>query len=93
VYCLRPEFKQIVTVLVRDVRAGAPDDPMYLLLCRNLVFTYFDMELQRDLACRFVRCLRPGGALVVGAHEVVPEDTGFLPWPEARNVYTKSGAN
>jgi chemotaxis protein methyltransferase CheR len=72
------------------VRTDAPDDPVHLLLCRNLVFTYFDPELQRDLARRFARCLRPSGALVVGAHEIIPEDTGFLPWPEARSVYTKS---
>jgi hypothetical protein len=33
--------------------------------------------------------LRPGGALVVGLHEALPEGLGLSPWPGARAIYRK----
>lgn len=87
--CLRREYKRPVSVLAHDVRDDPPGGPFHLLLCRNLVFTYFELELQRELCRRFATCLRPGGALVVGAHEAIPEDTAFSPWPDAPDVYRK----
>ena len=57
------------------------------MLCRNLVFTYFAEELQQEVADDLLRSLRSGGALVVGAREVVPD--GPEPWPSVRGVYRK----
>jgi chemotaxis protein methyltransferase CheR len=88
-WCLRPEYGRLVTVLAHDVRADPPGGLFDLLLCRNLVFTYFELELQRELCGRFATSLRPDGALVVGAHETVPEQAGFSPWPKAPHVYRK----
>lgn len=67
--CVRAEVKRRVTVAEHDVREAPPDGPFDVVLCRNLVFTYFDEELQRDIAGRLLAALRPGGLLVVGAHE------------------------
>ena len=90
---LRPELQRRVALLRHDVRNGAPDGPFDLVLCRNLAFTYFEPALQRQVAGTFADCVRPGGALVVGAHESLPEHVeGFVPWPGARCVYRKTAA-
>lgn len=86
--CLRARYHEPVHFLRHDVRDGAPDGPFDLVLCRNLVFTYFADELQREIGGELAWSLRPGGALVVGSHEALPEGLkGVEPWPEARGVY------
>jgi chemotaxis protein methyltransferase CheR len=88
--CVRPEIKRRVAVSKHDVRAPAPGGPFDLVLCRNLAFTYFDSGLQLGVARLLAESLRPGGALVVGAHETLPEGAGdFEPWPEAPSVYRR----
>jgi chemotaxis protein methyltransferase CheR len=85
---LRPEYRDPVDFRRHDVRDGAPGGPFDLVLCRNLVFTYFAEELERRVGRHLAGSLRPGGALVVGAHEAVPEALyGLEPWPAARGVY------
>ncbi len=60
-----------------DVREGMPDGPFHLILCRNLVFTYFDQSTQVRLLQRIIERLVPGGYLVLGAHEEIPDGR----WP------------
>jgi chemotaxis protein methyltransferase CheR len=85
---LRPEYRERVEFLPGDVRDGAPGGPFDLVLCRNLVFTYFADELQREAGHELACSLRTGGALVVGAHEALPDGLdGFEPWSAARGVY------
>lgn len=85
---LRPEYREPVDFLRRDVRDNAPGGPFDLALCRNLVFTYFADELQREVARQLAGSLRAGGALVVGAHEALPEGLdGLEPWPAVASVY------
>jgi chemotaxis protein methyltransferase CheR len=85
---LRPEYRESVELLRHDVRDGAPGGPFDLALCRNLVFTYFADELQREVGGHLARSLRAGGALVIGSHEALPEGLDTLePWPAARGVY------
>jgi chemotaxis protein methyltransferase CheR len=91
---LRPEFRDPVEFVQRDVLDGPPDGPFDLTLCRNLVFTYFDDERQLEVGRRLADSLRAGGALVVGAHEELPDGlTGFEPWPAARSVYRSSSTS
>jgi chemotaxis protein methyltransferase CheR len=85
---LRPEYREPVEFIRHDVRHGAPDGPFDIALCRNLVFTYFADELQREIGRQLARSLRAGGALLVGVHEALPKGlTEFEPWPPARGVY------
>jgi chemotaxis protein methyltransferase CheR len=88
---VRPRFRGLVTVVEHDIRDAAPSGPFDLVLCRNLAFTYFDLSLQREVASRFARVLRPGGALVIGSHEELPEGVqGFLPWCSRLGVHRRS---
>ena len=88
---LRPRLRRLVTIVEHDVRDPAPDGPFDLILCRNLAFTYFDAALQREVARNLTKALRKGGALVVGSHEKLPEETsGLVPWCSRPGVYRRS---
>lgn len=77
---LRSELREPVSFVRHDVRDGAPAAaPFDLVLCRNLVFTYFAEDLRGEAGRRLAGSLRPGGALVVGAHETPPTET-LEPW-------------
>jgi chemotaxis protein methyltransferase CheR len=93
-YVLRPEYRQAVTLRRHDVREPPPEGPYDLVLCRNLAFTYHAREGQRMVLAHVAHAMRPGGALVIGAHESLPGDGDgwFRPWPGARCVYRRSGA-
>jgi chemotaxis protein methyltransferase CheR len=70
---LRGEFRRNVRFRQQDIRKAMPAGPFDLILCRNLAFTYFEIDLQRAIESRLVERLVPGGALLVGSHEALPE--------------------
>jgi chemotaxis protein methyltransferase CheR len=85
---LQPRFRARVELVRHDVRDGPPGGAFDLVLCRNLAFTYFADDLQREVGSHIARSMVAGGALAVGAHEALPEGLeGFEPWPAARSVY------
>jgi chemotaxis protein methyltransferase CheR len=91
-FALRPEFRENVRFLVMDIREGEPGGPFDLVLCRNLAFTYFEESLQTEVLGNLLRPLRPGGFLVIGGHETLPEGS----WPLVRTrrglpVYRQEG--
>lgn len=71
--CLAPAFREGLTFLRQDLRSVMPDGPFHLVLCRNVAFTYFAPPLQREVLPRLVERLVPGGLLVIGGHESLPE--------------------
>jgi chemotaxis protein methyltransferase CheR len=88
-YCIKDEEREKVS-FVQDIRRANPEGMFHLILCRNLVFTYFDEELQQEVLARLRDKLNARGVLVVGSHEWLPSDTaGFLPWPGIPGVYLK----
>ncbi len=67
--CLRPAFRGAVTFELADVRTTLPTDRFDLILCRNVIFTYFDQGQQDHFCGVLHRLLYPGGVLVLGKHE------------------------
>jgi chemotaxis protein methyltransferase CheR len=91
-YCVREPFRAAVTFARQDIRQRVPDGRFDLILCRNVVLTYFEPELQRAVMRRIVDILRPGGVLVVGIHEAPPQGIDDLvEWPGARAVFRRAG--
>jgi chemotaxis protein methyltransferase CheR len=90
----RPELLAGIAWRCADVRKDQPDRPFDLVLCRNLVFTYFGDALQRTLAGSFSERLRPGGCLVLGRRESLPAglDGWRSPWPKLP-VWRRSGTD
>lgn len=58
-----------------------PDSLFSLLCCRNLVFTYFEQNLQTRLLNQFLTRLRPGGVLMLGTGESICDDADVLTQP------------
>ena len=83
-YCLSVEYRTPVRVIEQDIRHAFPQSHYDLILCRNLVFTYFATALQAEIARRLVERLVPEGVLVLGIHESLPESVPMLaqerPW-------------
>lgn len=89
-WCLRPEYRLNITFLEHDIRHSLPHGPFHLVLCRNLVLTYFDTELQCELLNHIRDALHPGGLLVAGAHETLPKEyLGFASWHGGLPVFRK----
>jgi chemotaxis protein methyltransferase CheR len=87
-FCLKPEFRNGVYWLQQDIRHHHPDDRFDLVLCRNLAFTYFDIALQCQALENIRQSLDPGGVLVIGSHEYLPQYADqFLSWSEKYKVY------
>jgi chemotaxis protein methyltransferase CheR len=77
-----------VAFLEQDVRVAEPEGLFHLILCRNVVFTYFEKELQKEILGRLHHKLRDKGALVLGVHEALPPGaSGFETWPGCRNIF------
>jgi chemotaxis protein methyltransferase CheR len=89
-YCVRVELRNDVDFRRQDLRREVPGGPFDLVLCRNVAFTYFAAELRREVLARICGALRPGGALVIGLHESLPDaGESLAPWPEARAIYER----
>ena len=90
-YCLRPEYKRCVRLLQQDIRQEQPAGRFDLVLCRNLVFTYFDEALQLVHLRRIVEAMHDGTALVIGIHEKLPESAeGLSVWFDEQRIYRKN---
>ena len=90
---LRPAYRAGITFLREDLRSSAPDGPFDLILCRNLAFTYFDERGQWEALVRLASRAAPGGALVIGRHETLPQDPhAFEPWLPELGIFRHSGA-
>lgn len=86
-YCLRAPYREGIEFVQQDVRAALPEGMFSLILCRNLVFTYFDEDTQREILARLLDRLAPGGALIIGRREILPPGSpGLTPWPGAEKL-------
>ena len=91
-YALRPEIARFVRFEVQDVRAARPQEAFDLVMCRYLAFTYFDEETQRAVGQRLFEATQPGGAIVIGGKEHLP-DCGMQPWYEREGIYRRGERN
>jgi chemotaxis protein methyltransferase CheR len=90
-YCLRPAYRESVLFLRQDIRSTQPEGLFDLVLCRNVVFTYFETRLQRRALAAIAARMRPGAALVVGKGEALPDAEALEASPAGFGVYWKAG--
>jgi chemotaxis protein methyltransferase CheR len=79
-YRIRDQFREGIEFLAQDVRQEMPEGPFDLVLCRNLVFTYFVESLQSEILSNIRRRMHPGAILVTGGHEKLVPTGDFEPW-------------
>jgi len=91
-FCLQEPYRQDIEILHHDIRRSAPNGPFHIVLCRNLVFTYFDEKLQCETGRHLSRSIREGGLLVIGAHEQLPASmAGFEALECCQGIYRETG--
>jgi chemotaxis protein methyltransferase CheR len=89
-FCVVPEFREGVEFVLQDIRRSMPAGPFDLILCRNLVFTYFDEALQRRILDQLLERLRPTGFLVLGSHEsLTPGEGGVVRTDAKPGIYRR----
>lgn len=72
VFRIADDFQAGIEFIKQDIRVAQPAGLFHLILCRNLVFTYFNAELQTELLAKIAERLLPRGCLVIGIHESLP---------------------
>ena len=89
--CIKNRFKRKVTFLNQDIREAMPDGPFRIILCRNLIFTYYDEPLQLKLLKGIRERLIPGGILITGIHETLPggAEKFFVPDTTQAGIYRR----
>ncbi|MBI2534664.1 MAG: chemotaxis protein CheR [Deltaproteobacteria bacterium] len=86
--CLKDDYRACVTFLPQDIRDRAAEGTFHLVLCRNLAFTYFDETLQKETIQKITDRLAPGGALIIGNLESLPDGPWEVePWSKRLGVY------
>lgn len=89
-FVLKAEFRHNVQFLNEDIRQKTANNHFDLVLCRNLVFTYFQEELQCEILQQLQKTIVKGGVLVIGIHENLPAcNTQFSHCSERLKIYKK----
>ena len=89
-FCIKEQYRKRVKFLQQDIRNAQPDSTFGLILCRNLVLTYFSIELQEEIVQLILLRLKPGGGLIIGSHEELPGSLpGLDPWLPEQKIYRK----
>lgn len=87
---VKTEYKRDIEFINQDIRHELPEGRFDLVLCRNLVFTYFDDPAQVDVLKRVLGTMHNGAALVIGAQENLPEGAqGLSVWFDKQRIYRK----
>ena len=73
IYKVKEQLRKNISFERRDIRESIPDRVFDMVLCRNLVFTYFSEKRQRYFLQRLKPHLKKSGFLVIGSNEQVPE--------------------
>jgi chemotaxis protein methyltransferase CheR len=90
-YCIKESYKENLQFVKQDIRHQLPEGRFHLILCRNLVFTYFEKSLQLAILAKLVEKLIPGGFLVIGSHEKLPGGSPDLQSsPAMPSIYQKT---
>ncbi|MBT8129062.1 MAG: chemotaxis protein CheR [Gammaproteobacteria bacterium] len=89
-FCLNSRLRSKADFIRQDIRDKIGTGPFHIAFCRNMAFTYFEHALQLEILSYLHRSLVPGGALVIGGHESLPQShSGFEPWSTFRAIYRK----
>jgi chemotaxis protein methyltransferase CheR len=72
-FCVRETLGSGIDFRLEDIRVTQPVGSFHLILCRYLLFTYFEPRLQARLLAAMVDPLVLAGMLVTGKREALPE--------------------
>ena len=90
-YSLLEDFRQSIEFAKQDIRKDLPCGLFHLILCRNLVFPYFDEPQQRKILGSIINALLPDGFFIIGIHETLPRgEFSLKPYGGIPVIYEKT---
>jgi chemotaxis methyl-accepting protein methylase len=72
-YSILPHLQENISWYEHDLLDTPPQRQFHLIFLRNNLLTYYQQPALGPAAERIVETLMPGGLLVVGAHERLPD--------------------
>ena len=92
IFYLNHNIRQLVQLVSHDIRTPFKTGLFHIILCRNLVFTYFDIDVQIEILSHLKKHLFPSGILVIGIHETLPNgESKLIPLNKKLGIYKKIG--
>ncbi|MCL5022603.1 MAG: chemotaxis protein CheR [Nitrospirae bacterium] len=89
-FAVKKPFRENIEFAEQDIRIQQPAGFFHLILCRNLVLTYFEEALQQEILRRISNRLRRGGIFIIGIHESLPRGvTDIIPYGNTPGIYEK----
>jgi len=89
-YAIKRKYAGGIQFRQQDIRRDIPDGLFDMIFCRNFIFTYYEHSVRDALFRTILARLRPGGYLVIGAHEHLPHtDLDIRQVKEGEPVYCK----
>lgn len=90
-----PSLKEKIQWKIHDFITEAPPQKGFsLIFLRNNLLTYYQEEIKKSALGRILRALQPGGFLIIGSHEKMPEEMeGWMPSAFHSSVYQRGSAN
>jgi chemotaxis protein methyltransferase CheR len=89
-YVIREAFRAGISFIAQDIRQELPAGFFHVVLCRNLVCTYFALPVQRRVLAGIAARLVPGGFLLLGTHEQLPPGSpDFVPYAGQQGLFRK----
>ncbi|MBN2365106.1 MAG: chemotaxis protein CheR [Calditrichaeota bacterium] len=89
---IKERYKKNIRFEKQDIRKEIPEGPFHMIFCRNLVFTYFEKNLQQKILQSITNKLLPGSYLIIGSHESLPAIPKELePYPDDQNIFVRKG--
>lgn len=76
-YRIRPFCRQNISWTRHDFLSPPPGNGFHIIFLRNSLLTYYTPRLQADVLSRILQSLLPGGFVIIGSHENLPN----LPFP------------
>ncbi len=89
-FMLAEGIKRMAEFSFHDLLKDKPFRGNNLVLCRNLAFTYFGVELQKKIIDKIHESLEKGGYLIIGRKEALPENTLFEPVYPMDGIYKRA---
>jgi chemotaxis protein methyltransferase CheR len=93
-YALRSGVMDGIVWQVHHLLSDPPEIGFDLIFLRNNLLTYYVDEIKIPAITRIVNSLAPGGFLIIGSHERMPNEAVDLkPWRESTVIFQKQYLN
>lgn len=90
-YQVKPLLKKGIHWVQQDFHAETPSPGFHIIFLRNNLLTYEGAERRKHTFSRIVETLAPGGFLIIGSHESLPEcPMSLLPSPHNPHIFQKA---